>query len=76
MPVPQSRPWLRFLPPLIEPDLRISRIRLSDGLHERACAGLGGAEEVPRDGSAMVVKRRMDYPLLDAALDEVPGWPG
>ena len=26
--------------PLIEPDLRISRIRLSDGLHERACTGL------------------------------------
>ena len=29
-----SRPWLRFPPPLIEPDLRISRIRLSDGLHD------------------------------------------
>jgi len=40
MPVPQSRPLLRFPPPLIEPDVRISRIRLSDGLHERACAGL------------------------------------
>jgi hypothetical protein len=40
LPVPQSRPWLRFPPPLIEPDVRISRIRLSDGLHERACAGL------------------------------------
>ena len=40
LPVPQSRPWLRFPPPLIEPDLRISRIRLSDGLHERACTGL------------------------------------
>src|SRR6185295_7658091 len=39
-PVPQSRPWLRFPPPLIEPDVRISRIRLSDGLHERACTGL------------------------------------
>src|SRR4051812_40159328 len=33
-------PWLRFPLPLIEPDLRISRIRLSDRLHERACAEL------------------------------------
>jgi hypothetical protein len=40
MQVPQSRPWLRFPPPLIEPDLRICRIRLSDRLHERACTGL------------------------------------
>jgi hypothetical protein len=32
--------WLRFPPPPIEPDLRICRIRLSDRLHERACAGL------------------------------------
>src|SRR5215207_8174928 len=39
MPVPQSRPWLRLPPPLIEPDLRISRIRLSDGIHDRACTG-------------------------------------
>jgi len=30
LPVPQTRPWLRFPPPLIEPDVRISRIRLSD----------------------------------------------
>ena len=29
-PVPRSSPWPRFLPPLIEPDVRISRIRLSD----------------------------------------------
>ena len=29
-PVPQSGPWLRFHIPLIEPDVRISRIRLSD----------------------------------------------
>ena len=35
VPVPQSRPSLRFPPPLFEPDLRISRIRLSDGLHGR-----------------------------------------
>ena len=30
MPVPHSSPWLRFQSPLIEPDGRISRIRLSD----------------------------------------------
>ena len=29
-PVPHSDPWLRFHVPLIEPDVRISRIRLSD----------------------------------------------
>jgi len=34
---PQSGlPWLRFPSPLIEPDLRISRIRLSDWLHLKA----------------------------------------
>jgi hypothetical protein len=31
VPVPQSVPWLRFQHPLIEPDLRISRIRLAPG---------------------------------------------
>jgi len=30
IPVPHSSPWLRFQSPLIEPDVRISRIRLSD----------------------------------------------
>ena len=30
LPVPHSPPWLRFQSPLIEPDRRISRIRLSD----------------------------------------------
>jgi hypothetical protein len=29
-PVAHSRPWFRFPSPLIEPDVRISRIRLSD----------------------------------------------
>jgi hypothetical protein len=29
-----SPPMLRFHIPLIEPDVRISRIRLSDGLHK------------------------------------------
>ena len=30
MPVPHSSPWLRFQSPLVEPDVRFSRIRLSD----------------------------------------------
>jgi hypothetical protein len=30
LPVPHSDPWLRLHVPLIEPDVRISRIRLSD----------------------------------------------
>jgi len=30
VPVPQSDPWLRFRSPLVEPDVRFSRIRLSD----------------------------------------------
>ena len=30
MPVPHSSPWLRFQSPLVEPDVQISRIRLSD----------------------------------------------
>ncbi len=34
---PQSGlPWPRFPSPLIEPDVRISRIRLSDWLHLKA----------------------------------------
>ena len=39
MPVPQSTPWLRFLFPLIERNVRISRIALSDWLHVRPTAG-------------------------------------
>ena len=30
MPVPHSSPWLRFQSPLVEPDMQIFRIRLSD----------------------------------------------
>jgi hypothetical protein len=33
------RPWLRFPSPLIEPDLQISSIRLSDWFHERLTVG-------------------------------------
>jgi len=40
-PVSQFSPWLRFSSPLIEPDVRISRIRLSGRLHPSALAGGG-----------------------------------
>ncbi len=41
---PQSDlPWPRFPSPLIEPDLRISRIRLSDWLHLQAHGVVQGA---------------------------------
>jgi len=33
-----SGPSLRFCSPLIEPDVQISRIRLSDEFHVKACA--------------------------------------
>ncbi len=36
VPVPQSLPWLRFPSPLIKPDVRNYRIRLSDRLHHKA----------------------------------------
>jgi hypothetical protein len=36
MPVPQSTPWLRFLFALIERNVQISRIALSDWLHHKA----------------------------------------
>ena len=34
--MPHSLPWLRFLSPLIKPDVPISGIRLSDRLHRKA----------------------------------------
>ena len=48
-----ARPWLRFHTPLIEPDVQISRIRLSDKtsrLHpRRAATKLGQAYEAEVD---------------------------
>src|SRR6266545_3641220 len=49
-PVPQSRPWLRFPPPLIELGVQISRTQLSDGIHDRACTGHPGLSESSRAG--------------------------
>ena len=38
-PCSPSGPSLRFSSPLIEPDVQVSRIRLSDEFHTKACAG-------------------------------------
>ena len=40
--------WLRFPSPLIKPDVRICRIRLSGGVHVRLTAGAGGLSRVER----------------------------
>src|SRR5690348_8160878 len=59
MPASLVRPWLRFHIPLIEPDWRIARIRLSDKtsrLHpRRATTKLGQAYE-----AEVLVKARVD----------------
>jgi transposase len=39
VPVPQFASWPRLLSPLVEPDVRFSRIRLSDWFHARTDAG-------------------------------------
>ena len=49
IPVPHSSPWLRFQSPLIEPDMQISSIRLSDEIMpSRNVAPSGVAELSPR----------------------------
>ena len=40
--------WLRFPSPLIKPDMRICRIRLSDRVHVRLTAGAAGLSRVKR----------------------------
>ena len=44
IPVPHSSPWLRFQSPLIEPDMQISRIRLSDEIMPSHVAPSGVAQ--------------------------------
>jgi len=50
-PLSPSSPSLRFRSPLIEPDVTISVIRLSDGFHGEACAearrGVGSSGTTP-----------------------------
>ena len=45
VPVPHSSPWLRFQSPLIEPDVRFSRIRLSDEIMPSPTEGSSSASK-------------------------------
>ena len=55
----------RFLPPLIEPDVRISRIRLSDHLRPAACAAiLPDDSPFPPFGTADIVHEGSDIPIV------------
>ena len=45
VPVPHSPPWLRFQSPLIKPDVRISRIRLSDEIMPSPTEGAPFAQQ-------------------------------
>jgi len=67
--VPRSAPSLRLLTPLIEPDVRVSRIRLSDRSHAAAtpvgasCV-LGEDRSNPGDGEFASVIRIEHLPSL------------
>jgi hypothetical protein len=66
LPVSQSDPWLRFRSPLIEPDVRISRIRLSDWISRedsRGCADV----QCPQLLDLELSKDPFTGKLLDAA---------
>ena len=55
----------RFLPPLIELDVRISRIQLSDHLRPAACAaGLPDGSLFPPFGTADIVHEESDIPIV------------
>ena len=62
--VPQSDASFRFRPPLIEPDVRLSRIRLSDktsgewGHQENGVRPSLVVSELPLDASQRPVERR------------------
>ena len=56
---------VRFLRPLIEPDVQISRIRLSDHLRPAACAAIlpNGSLSRPCD-TAGIVHEGIDIPIV------------
>jgi hypothetical protein len=68
--VPQSVPYLRFHPPLIEPDVRSYRIRLSDGLHEETRIGRdrAGPRSHPAWSSSMIQSTEYRVVPRDATL--------
>ena len=57
VPVPHSPPWPRFLSPLIEPDVRFSRIRLSDKIMRS-----------PTESWPLAVSRRVSLHSLPESL--------
>src|SRR5690242_8678567 len=65
VPVPHSRPWLRFQSPLVKPDVRISRIRLSPASSSLRARQVGAP-------SRQVVKAEFPIQVLVRVL-AVPG---
>jgi len=72
LPVPQSRPWFRFTPPLIEPDVRLYRIRLSEQLAERPHlvdpAHLDAAPRLEVDSQGIARMRVLVVPVAHGAV--------
>jgi len=76
LPLSPRRPSLRFPSPLIEPDVTIWVIRLSDGIHVKACAGAHGNKRPAR-------RRRAGRECLHATpcrtgsgtVASAPAWP-
>ena len=66
MPVSHSVPWLRFRFPLIEPDVRISRIRLSDWISREGSRGCTQTQSADLSDPKLFVDP-LDRKLLDAA---------
>ena len=58
--IERSYRWLRLPSPLIEPDVRISRIRLSDGLHRKARSS-GGSQVRGRSRSTPSTPKTTDH---------------
>jgi hypothetical protein len=67
VPVPQSVPWLRFLSPLIKPDVRNYRIRLSDWLHRKA-HNAQLSMQMPCDSTQVVTVFAQRYSSLQCRL--------
>jgi hypothetical protein len=65
--VSQSLPWLRFLSPLIKPDVPISGIRLSDWLHRRV-HDIRPSMQMLRDNIQVVTVFALRYSSLQCRL--------
>jgi len=62
--------WLGFPDPLIEPDMRVSRIRLSDWFHDPACDTAGRTSPAPGhlQPLGLAVKPLLKPPEIDGVL--------